>query len=122
MKTTDVKLEQILNSKIKYILDQLEETNALIGELEKEKSNLNTFLIVEHNYKKIDFIKELCHILITSNLATTNQIDGLLNTICLLEIKKNEPSFKKTVKPYQEQLLRLEHLIQEEQLHYKKVI
>lgn len=120
MENLDQDLDQFLNAKIKHILDLVENVNEQIDRLKSEKSDLNHFLIAQFNYQKIDFLKELCLILISSNVATKKQIDTILSTIDHLKTSnfvevENENFLEK-------QLFRLEHILQEEQLHYKKVI
>ena len=120
MKNLDENLDQVLNTKIKDILDLIEKVNVQIGNLESEKTDLNHFLISQFNYQKIDFLKELCLLLISSNVAKSKQIDSILDTIN--HLKNSEFSSVKEEKSLEKQLFRLEHILEEEQLHYKKVI
>lgn len=120
MKNLDKNLDQVLNTKIKDILDLIENVNEQIVNLDSEKSDLNAFLITQFNYQKIDFLKELCLLLISSNVATSKQIDSILDTID--HLKASEFSAIKKGKSLEKQLFRLENILEEEQLHYRKVI
>ncbi len=120
MENLDQNLDQVLNAKIKDILDLIENVNKQISDLESEKSELNHFLITQFNYQKIDFLKELCLLLISSNVATSKQIDSILDTID--HLKTAEFSSLKKGKSLEKQLFRLDHILEEEQLHYRKVI
>jgi hypothetical protein len=120
MENLDKNLDQVLNAKIKDILDLIENVNKQIANLESDKTDLNDFLITQFNYQKIDFLKELCLLLISSNVATSKQIDTILDTID--HLKTAEFSSIRKGKSLEKQLFRLDHILEEEQLHYKKVI
>lgn len=120
MESLNQNLDQILNTKIKDILDLIEKVNQQIMLLESEKSDLNVFLISQFNYQKIDFLKELCLLLISSNVATSKQIDSILETIN--HLKSSEFNSIKKGKSLEKQLFRLENILEEEQSHYRKVI
>ncbi len=120
MKNLDENLDQVLNAKIKDLLDLIENANQQIVNLESEKSDLNNFMISQFNYQKIDFLKELCLLLISSNVATSKQIGSILDTID--HLKSSDFASSKKGKSLENQLFRLEHILEEEQLHYKKVI
>jgi hypothetical protein len=120
MKNLDKNLDQVLNAKIKDILDLIENVNDQILVLQSEKTDLNTFLITQFNYQKIDFLKQLCLLLISSNVATSKQIDTILDTIDYLKVSEFTPI--KKGKFLEEQLFRLNHILEEEQQQYRKVI
>lgn len=120
MKNLDKNLDQVLNTKIENILDLIENVNEQIVNLDSEKSDLNDFLIAQFNYQKIDFLKELCLLLISSNVATSKQIDSILDTIDHLKV--SEFNAIKKGKSLEKQLFRLDNILEEEQLHYIKVI
>lgn len=119
MESNNKKLDAILNLKIKNLLDLIENVNFQIKKLENDNSEFNNFLIVQFNYQKVDFLKEICQILISSNLATTKQIDNLLDTIFSLN---NADLEKKEKEPFKKQLNRLDFMITEEKFHLKKTI
>ena len=120
MDNLDKNIDQVLNAKIKGIIDLVENVNEQITNLEVEQSDLNNFMITQFNCQKLDFLKELCLLLISSNVATSKQIDSILNTIDHLKVSELTPITKG--KSIEKQLFRLEHILEEEKLHYKKVI
>jgi polyhydroxyalkanoate synthesis regulator protein len=120
MRNTTKTFDQILNIKIKDILDLIEDVNEQITILESEKSEINDFLIIQFKHQKIDFLKELCSILIGSNLANSKQIDAILDTINNLNSSK-EKSIK-LGKPLNKQMHRLDLIIKDEQSHLKKAV